>query len=356
MKSANINNIDCKTSNKVRAEIMSLPGFPYQVAFINLKNKSDPSAVVKKDKLHLIIASDRHSYSKKDRIFPTNQDENTVFAQYVYNDSKNRKYGKILDVATGSGIIAMASAKAGVKDVIATDINKRSEDFIKINNSLNKTDIKFVKSDLFKNIRDRFDKITINPPFMPAPAGTFPLHAQGGPLGMENAVCPFFRDVWDHLTPGGCIQGIFHSFANDKSDSVLDLIEKKLPRGWSYDIRHVFPIKNMPLELYTSAFVAQKGYDQWLGTIHKKGYEYVRFYMLTIRNNAKNGLQTESFSKPRRYNLIYPPTTLDALKLKLKTKILKKPVSERDFPAIGHLMRLSRYNYIVYLTLISLFE
>ena len=84
---------------------------------------------------------------------------------------------------------------------------------------------------------------------------------------------------------------------------------------------------------------------------------YMRFFMLTIRNNGKSGLTKEEASKPRIYNLVYPPTTLDYLsKYNLKIKLLEKPVSEDQFPMIGHLMRLSRYNYFVYLTLSNLLK
>jgi len=343
------------TVNQLRAEIKTLPKFPYQVAFINLDSEKDPSAILNKDRNFLTIISDRHSYCGKDRIFPINQDENTVFAQYVYKDSKKYKYGKVLDLATGSGVIAMATAKAGTKKVIATDINNRVDGFINKNNLLNDAKVEFIKSDLFKNIRETFDKVTINPPFMPAPKNTFPLHAQGGIFGTENVIEPFFRDVWKHVNKNGCIQGIFHSFANEKYDTVLDLLSKNIPSGWSYEIKHVFPIKNVPIELYSTAFITQKGYSAWQKTLKDKKFKYMRFFMLTIRNDGGNGCKKEELSKSRIYNLIYPPTTLNFLAKKLKTKMLNVPVSENDFPTIGHFIRLSRYNYFVYLTLCNLF-
>jgi len=341
---------------KIRAELKSFANFPYQIAYINLDNEKDVSAVLKKDRNFLTILSDKHSYSKKDRIFPINQDENSVFAQYVYQDSIKHNYKRVLDLATGSGVIAMAAAKAGDSEVIATDINNRVKNFIAKNNLLNGVKVKFINSNLFKNLKGKFDKITINPPFMPAPNGTFPLHAQGGNLGVENIIEPFFKDVWQHINKGGCIQGIFHSFANEKHDTVLDIVNKNIPNGWSYEIKNVFTIKNIPIELYTTSFSECKEYPAWEKMIKDRQFKYMRFFMLTIRNDGKNKLKKEEFSKPRFYNLIYPPTTLNYLSKKLKIKLLAKPLSEVDYPMIGHLMRLGRYNYYIYLTLCSLFD
>ncbi|MDD5163516.1 MAG: hypothetical protein PHD95_04890 [Candidatus ainarchaeum sp.] len=77
------------TVNRIRAEIDFLNGFPFQIAHINLMDNKDASAILALGEESLTIVSDRHSYHKKDRIFPINQEENTVFAQYVYRDSKN---------------------------------------------------------------------------------------------------------------------------------------------------------------------------------------------------------------------------------------------------------------------------
>ncbi|MEK6960814.1 MAG: class I SAM-dependent methyltransferase, partial [Nanoarchaeota archaeon] len=269
-----LKDLDVGRVNRIRAELES--GLPFQAAHINLDDETDPSAILSKTKCSLTIVSDRHSYSNQDRIFPINQDENTVFAKYVFQDSIKSKYSRVADLCTGSGVIAMALAKAGAKEVVATDINIRSKGFIDKNNEINGLSVKFIESDLFDSLSGRYDKITINPPFMPAPDSTFPLHAQGGKFGVEKVVQPFFRECWEHINKGGCIQGVFHSFANDDSDTVLDLL-KGLPKGWSYEICHVFPVKNVPVELYTTSFAEQKGYKSWISQIKKREFRYMGF-------------------------------------------------------------------------------
>lgn len=357
MELKELRSLNSRKVNKIRAEVESLLDFPFQIAHINLDDEKDPSAILEKNDASLTIITDKHSYSNKDRIFPVNQDENTIFSQYVYQDSVKVKYKRVLDLCTGSGVIAMSSAKANAEEVIASDVNPRCKEFIDKNNEVNNVKVKFVKSDLFKNIKGRFEKITMNPPFMPSPKNVFPLHAQGGPFGTDYVVEPFFKECWKFVNKGGCIQAIFQSFASDNEDSILHIIEKDLPEGWSYEIKHVFPVKNIPIELYTSAFAEQKNYSEWIEEINKRKYRYMRFFMITIRNDGKNGLQKEELSKPRLYNLIYPPTVLKYLsEYNLKTKLMENPVSENEFPIIGHLMRLSRYNYFVYLNLYNLFS
>lgn len=329
----------------------------YKTAYINLHDLQDPAAVFKAEKDALMIASDEHSYAKSDRIFPINQDENSVFAQYVYQDSRKHQYKRVLDMGTGSGVLAIAMAKAGAEEVLAVDINKRAEEFVKANSELNGVRAQFVLSNLFSQVRGKFDKIVMDPPFMPAPQGDlYPRHAQSQTFGYEIMIEPFFTQCWSYLNPGGCIQIITQSFAGSGKDSVLDLMKKYLPAGWSYEIRHVFPVKEIPIELYTSGFIDFKGYGEWIGKIQQRGYDKLRFFMMTIRNNGRDGLCKEELSKPRIYSLIYPPTQLKYLQKKLEIKKIKNPISEKDWPTIGHLMRLNRYNYYIYLTLVNLFK
>lgn len=77
---------------------------------------------------------------------------------------------KMLDLCTGSGAIAVAVACEAAKDknvsVTAADISADALEVARENARLNKANVNFVQSDLFENIRGRFNLITVNPPYV----------------------------------------------------------------------------------------------------------------------------------------------------------------------------------------------
>src|SRR4051812_47935185 len=76
---------------------------------------------------------------------------------------------RVLDVCTGSGIIAITIAKlvSGCA-VVASDLNPDAIDCAKINGELNSVQIDFRVGELFAQFRDEeFDVITAHPPAVP---------------------------------------------------------------------------------------------------------------------------------------------------------------------------------------------
>jgi HemK-related putative methylase len=71
---------------------------------------------------------------------------------------------RVLDIGTGTGILAILSAKLGGK-VLAVDILQQAVDLTKQNAFLNKVDVKAIKSNLFEKIAtQKFDVIIANVP------------------------------------------------------------------------------------------------------------------------------------------------------------------------------------------------
>lgn len=71
---------------------------------------------------------------------------------------------RVLDVGTGSGILAIAAAKLGASEVIATDIDDAALEAAQENAERNGVaeKINFVKSDLLRQVRGQFDIVVSN--------------------------------------------------------------------------------------------------------------------------------------------------------------------------------------------------
>ena len=77
---------------------------------------------------------------------------------------------KVLDLCTGSGAVAIAIACEAAKDksisVTATDISEEALEVARLNVRQNKANVNVLKSDLFENVRGKFNVITANPPYI----------------------------------------------------------------------------------------------------------------------------------------------------------------------------------------------
>lgn len=72
----------------------------------------------------------------------------------------------ILDIGTGSGCIAITLKKNLGCNVSASDISRDAIGVALDNAKINDVDIKFIYSDVFSNIEEKFDIIISNPPYI----------------------------------------------------------------------------------------------------------------------------------------------------------------------------------------------
>ena len=135
--------------------------------------------------------------------------------------------GRILDMCTGSGICALKNAKANPEnEVIGADINQEAVECATENAKANNIgNTKFIQSDLFQNVPQKFDGILCNPPYLPDldvdKKTELPL--SGGKTGREFTD-RFIEQVSDHLNIGGAVL-LIQSSINDKDKTLKRLSE-----------------------------------------------------------------------------------------------------------------------------------
>ena len=112
---------------------------------------------------------DRKYKVTKDVLSPRMETEELIYKVIEYVNASNKNKFKILDLCTGSGIIAITLKKELDQvsvDVIASDISEEAIEVAKENAQSHNATIKFIKSDIFNDIDDKFDIIVSNPPYI----------------------------------------------------------------------------------------------------------------------------------------------------------------------------------------------
>jgi release factor glutamine methyltransferase len=119
----------------------------------------------------------------------------------------------VLDVGTGSGVIAIFSCYQGAGKVVGVDINPAAIKSAKYNAKSHGFEkiMKVVKSNLFDNLKgQKFDVITANIPFRDKFAHDIVARAQWDTDFQTNT--RFFAEVGEHLNPNGRIYFIHSNF------------------------------------------------------------------------------------------------------------------------------------------------
>jgi len=127
-------------------------------------------------------------------------EDSYFFADFLKNyfsklENKNIFY---LDLGSGAGILAETAQKAGVKNILASDKDLESINYIKSKG------INAIHSDLFSDIKTKFDIISFNAPYLPESEFDIKPDTAGGKHGDETAV-EFLKQAKLHLNPGGKI-------------------------------------------------------------------------------------------------------------------------------------------------------
>ncbi|MBU0979584.1 MAG: methyltransferase [Nanoarchaeota archaeon] len=128
--------------------------------------------------------------------------------------------GKVLDMGTGSGILAAEAAETA-DEVLGVDVDGKAVKEAK----KRYPDIDFKVSNLFSRLgRSKFDLIIFNPPYLPTTKEDFKDAALDGGRHGDSVLLKFFNSSHKHLRPKGNILFLASSLTR------MDRIMKKLKK------------------------------------------------------------------------------------------------------------------------------
>jgi len=125
-------------------------------------------------------------------------DDSLLLEEYVKKYAKGKS---VLDVGSGSGILAEAAVCNKAGSVLASDINPEAVDLIKSKR------IPSIKSNLFEKIKSKFDLIIFNPPYLPRDSRepkSSQLVTTGG-KGGDEIILRFLKQARSHIKNNGII-------------------------------------------------------------------------------------------------------------------------------------------------------
>jgi release factor glutamine methyltransferase len=131
--------------------------------------------------------------------------------------AKLSKGKKVLDMGTGSGILAITARTIGAIRVLGVDKNKNAVKLAKSNaKKIGFEDIEFKYSDLFFAVNEKFDLIIFNPPYLPIEEHLTmdsDYDLVGGKKGNELSI-EFLKQAVEYLKPKGFVLLICSSLSD----------------------------------------------------------------------------------------------------------------------------------------------
>jgi release factor glutamine methyltransferase len=134
--------------------------------------------------------------------------------------------GDVLDVCTGSGVIAL-SAAGRASSVTAIDASRLAVAAVRLGALVNGAAVDVLHGDLFDPVAGRtFDVILSNPPYVPTPDGASApgSHAWDGGHDGRAVLDRLCREAPAHLRPGGDLFLVQSSLAG--TEQTLALLER----------------------------------------------------------------------------------------------------------------------------------
>lgn len=141
----------------------------------------------------------------------------------------------VLDLCTGSGVVAVAAALGGAGEVTAVDVSRRAAHTVRLNAALNGVRVRALRGDLLGPVAGRrFDLIAANPPYLPSAPSAHGRLPDGGPArawegGADGRafIDRIIAAAPGHLRPGGALL-LIHSSVCEPAATLTRLAEAGL--------------------------------------------------------------------------------------------------------------------------------
>lgn len=200
-----------------------------------------------------------------------------------------KKYNKVLDLCTGTGIHSILLSKNS-KTVTGIDITDEALEIAKLNALINdcESSTSFIKSNIFSNTNGKYDLIIANPPTQVIPENVqYPLIGDGGKDGLK-IICKIINDLDNHLDDDGAFYSIVQLLGDDKEPKYLDEL-KTISKSKKWKTKITIH-ERMPLTLQAktmsscSSKIYNKTYreDEWTEYYNKENLTYLYNVIIEI--------------------------------------------------------------------------